>query len=236
MRIDSPGGDAVASDDILHEVKNLSKKKPLVISMSDTAASGGYYVAVTGDPIIAYPNTLTGSIGVIFARFTLHGLFDKVGVDEQLLTRGRYADIDSAYVPLSDAERQKLTGQIDAFYRAFVSRVAEGRKRPFDQIESLAQGRVWVGAQAKENGLVDQLGGLDRAIEVLKQRAHMSPSDRVTLVPYPGRRSVFEMLFSRADPAAEVQMRVEKILGKLPLQALSERGFLKVMPYSISVH
>jgi protease IV len=235
MRIDSPGGDAVASDDILHEVKNLSKKKPLVISMSDTAASGGYYVSVTGDPIIAYPNTLTGSIGVIFARFTLHGLYDKIGMDKQLLTRGRYADIDSDYVALSDAERQKLTGQIDAFYRAFVSRVADGRKKPFDQIEPLAQGRVWVGAQAKDNGLVDQLGGLDRAIEVLKQQAHMSASDRVTLVPYPGRRSVFDLLLSRADPAAEVQMRVEKVLGKLPLQALSERGFLKVMPYSISV-
>jgi len=236
MRIDSPGGDAVASDDILHEAKNLSKKKPLVISMGDTAASGGYYVAVTGDPIIAYPNTLTGSIGVIFAKFTLHGLFDKVGVDEQLLTRGRYADIESAYTPLSDAARQKLSGQIDSFYRAFVSRVAEGRKKPFDQIESLAQGRVWVGAQAKDNGLVDQLGGLDRAVEVLKQQAHMSPSDRVTLVPYPGRRSVFDLLFSHADPTAEVQLRLEKILGKLPLQQLSQRGFLKVMPYSINVH
>jgi protease-4 len=235
MRIDSPGGDAVASDDILHEVKNLSKKKPLVVSMSDTAASGGYYVSVTGDPIIAYPNTLTGSIGVIFARFSLHGLYDKIGMDKQLLTRGRYADIDSDYVPLSDAERQKLTGQIDAFYHAFVSRVADGRKKPFDQIEPLAQGRVWVGAQAKENGLVDQLGGLDRAIEVLKQQAHMSASDRVTLVPYPGRRSVFDVLFSRGDPAAEVRIQVEKVLGKLPLQVLSEKGFLKVMPYSISV-
>ncbi len=235
MRIDSPGGDAVASDDILHEAQNLSKKKPLVISMSDTAASGGYYVAVTGDPIIAYPNTLTGSIGVIFAKFTLHGLFDKIGMDTQILTRGRYADIDSASSPLNDAEKQKLTGQIDSFYRAFVSHVAEGRKRPFDQIEPLAQGRVWVGAQAKENGLVDQLGGLDRAVEVLKQRAHMSPSDRVTLVPYPGRRSVFDLLLSRADPTAEVHMRLEKIIGKLPLQALSERGFLKIMPYSISV-
>ncbi len=235
MRIDSPGGDAIASDNILHEVKNLSKKKPLVISMGDVAASGGYYVAVTGDPIIAYPNTLTGSIGVIFERFSLRGLYDKIGVDKQLLSRGRYADIDSDYAPLSDAERQKLTGQIDAFYRAFVSRVAEGRKKPFDQIEQLAQGRVWLGAQAKENGLVDRLGGLDRAVEVLKQQAHMSPSDRVTLVPYPGRRSVFDVLFSRADPAAEVKMRLEKILGKLPLEALSQRGFLKMMPYSISV-
>jgi protease-4 len=235
MRIDSPGGDAVASDEILHEVKNLSKKKPLVISMSDLAASGGYYVSVTGDPIIAYPNTLTGSIGVIFARFSLHGLYDKIGLDKQLLTRGRYADIDSDYVPLSDAEREKLTGQIDAFYRAFVSRVADGRKKPFDQIEPLAQGRVWVGAQAKQNGLVDQLGGLDRAIEVLKQQAHMSSSDRVTLVPYPGRRSIFELLVSRGDPTAEVRTKLEKVLGKLPLDALSERGFLKVMPYSITV-
>lgn len=235
MRIDSPGGDAVASDDILHEAKNLSKKKPLVISMGDEAASGGYYVASTGDPIIAYPNTLTGSIGVIFAKFTLHGLFDKVGVDEQLLTRGRYADIDSEYQPLSDAARQKLSGQIDAFYQAFVGNVADGRKKPYDQIEPLAQGRVWTGAAAKGNGLVDQLGGLDRAVEVLKQQAHMSPSERVRLVPYPGRRSILELLFSRTDPTAEVQMRLEKILGKLPLQALSQRGFLKMMPYSITV-
>jgi protease-4 len=235
LRIDSPGGDGVASDDILHEVKNLSKKKPMVISMSDLAASGGYYVSVTGDPIIAYPNTITGSIGVVFARFSLHGLYDKIGLDKQLLMRGRYADIDSDYVPLSDAERQKLTGQIDAFYRAFVSRVADGRKKPFDQIEPLAQGRVWLGAQAKENGLVDQLGGLDRAVEAVKQQAHMAASDRVILVPYPGRRSIFDLVFSRADPAAQVQMQLEKILGKLPLQALSERGFLKVMPYSISV-
>jgi protease-4 len=236
LRIDSPGGDAVASDEILHEVKSLSKKKPLVVSMSDEAASGGYYVAVTGDPIIAYPNTLTGSIGVIFARFTVRGLFDKFGVDEQLLTRGRYADIDSSYVPLSEPEREKLTGQIDAFYRAFVSRVADGRKKPFDQIEPLAQGRVWVGAQAKTNGLVDQLGGLDKAIEVVKQQAHLNPSDKITLVPYPGRRSALELLLSRADPAAELNARLEKIAGKFTLQVLAERGFLKMAPYTISVH
>jgi protease-4 len=242
LRIDSPGGDAVASDEMLHEAKNLSKRKPLVISMSDEAASGGYYVAATGDPIIAYPNTLTGSIGVIFARFNVRGLYDKIGVSAQTLTRGRYADIDSEYAPLSDAERQKITGQIDAFYRSFVSRVADGRKKPFDQIEPLAQGRVWLGAQAKQNGLVDQLGGLDRAVEVLKQQAHMSPSERVTLVPYPGQRSIFDLLFrSRMDASADLEMhriegRIGKIFGKLPWQVLSQRGFLKVMPYSVSVH
>ncbi len=235
LRIDSPGGDAVASDDILHEAKNLSKKKPLVISMSDEAASGGYYVAATGDPIIAYPNTLTGSIGVIFARLNLHSLYDKIGVNKQLLSRGRYADIDSDYAPMNDDERKKIAGQIDAFYRAFVGHVAEGRKKPFDQIEPLAQGRVWLGAQAKQNGLVDQLGGLDRAIEILKQQAHLSPSDRVTLVPYPGRRSVIDLLFSRADPSAEVEARLDKVLGHLPWQILSQHGFLKIMPYSIDV-
>jgi len=248
LRIDSPGGDAVASDEMLHEAKNLSKKKPLVISMSDEAASGGYYMAVTGDPIVAYPNTLTGSIGVIFARFNVRGLYDKIGVSEQILTRGRYADIDSESTPLSEAERQKLTSQIDAFYRAFVSHVADGRKKPFDQIEPLAQGRVWLGAQARQNGLVDQLGGLDRAIEVLKERAHMSPSERVTLVPYPGQRSIFDVLFrSRTDALSDLAIggdaklrdarnRAGKILGKLPWQVLSQHGFLKVMPYSISVH
>jgi protease IV len=242
LRINSPGGDAVASDEMLHEAKNLSKKKPVVISMSDEAASGGYYVAVTGDPIVAYPNTLTGSIGVIFARFNLHGLYDKLGLSDQILSRGRYANIDSPYTPLSDDERQKITGQIDAFYRAFVGNVADGRKKPFDQIEPLAQGRVWLGAQAKQNGLVDQLGGLDRAIEVLKQQAHMSPSERVTLVPYPGQRSVFDLLFrSRADASAGVAMRrvemeMGKMFGPLPWQAFSQQGFLKVMPYSVSVH
>ncbi len=119
--------------------------------------------------------------------------------------------------------------------------MADGRKKPFDQIELLAQGRVWLGAQAKQNGLVDQLGGLDRAIEVLKQRAHMSPSERVTLVPYPGQRSIFDLLFrSRTDASSDVEMRdvemrIGKILGRLPWQALSKRGFLKVMPYSVSV-
>jgi protease-4 len=235
LRIDSPGGDSVASDEILHETRNLSKKKPLVISMSDEAASGGYYVSVTGDPIVAYPNTLTGSIGVIFARFSLHGLYDKVGVNKQLLSRGRYANIDSDYAPLTDDERQKITGEIDAFYRTFVSRVAEGRKKPFEQIEPLAQGRVWLGAQAKQNGLIDQLGGLDRAVELVKQQAHMSPSDRITLVPYPGRRSILERLFSQANPAAQVQMQMEKVIGKLPFDTLSEHGFQKLMPYSISV-
>ena len=235
LRIDSPGGDGTASDDILHEAKILGKKKPTVISMSDLAASGGYFVAVTGDPIVAYPNTLTGSIGVLMVRPNLHGLYDKLGIGKQQLTRGRFADLDSEYVPLSDDERRKLASQIDDFYKGFVGRVAEGRKRPFDQIEQLAQGRVWTGAQAKQNGLVDELGGIDRAIDLVKQKAHIGAGERVTLVPFPGKRSVFDVLFDRSEESTDVELRVKKLLGNIPIQTLSRGGFLKLMPYSIQV-
>ena len=235
MRIDSPGGDGTASDDILHEAKNLSRKKPLVISMSDLAASGGYYVSVTGDPIVAYPNTLTGSIGVIFARMSLHGLYDKIGVTKQLLTRGHYADLDSDYSALNDDQRQKITRQIDSFYTAFVSRVADGRKKNFDQIEPLAQGRVWLGAEAKNNGLVDELGGLDRAVDLLRQKAHFASTDKITLVPYPGKRSVFDMFFNRSDDSAAMETKLGKMLGNIPIRAMTQGGFLQMMPYAITV-
>ena len=235
LRIDSPGGDGTASDDILHAAKDLSRKKPMVISMSDLAASGGYFVSVTGDPIVAYPNTLTGSIGVIFARFNLHGTYDKLGIGKQLLTRGHYATLDSEYAPLDEDARKKITAQIDAFYKAFVGRVAEGRKRSFAEIEPLAQGRVWLGAQAKQNGLVDELGGLDRAIELVKQKAHIPASDRITLVPFPGKRSFFDLLFNRPEDSSSVDAKVREILGRLPLEALSRGGFLKLMPYAIQV-
>jgi protease-4 len=235
IRVDSPGGDGVASDDILHEAKILSKKKPVVISMSDLAASGGYFISMTGDPIVAYPNTLTGSIGVIYARMSLHGLYDKIGVNKQILKRGQFADLDSDYAPLTDPQHQKLSGQIDAFYKSFVGRVAEGRRKTFDQIEPIAQGRVWLGVQAKQNGLVDELGGLDRAVELVRQRAHIAASDRITLVPYPGKRSILDMFFSRADDSNALESKLEHALGNLPIGALAKGGFLKLMPYSLSV-
>lgn len=235
LRVDSPGGDGVASDDILHEAKNLSKKKPLVISMSDLAASGGYFVSVTGDPIIAYPNTLTGSIGVIYARMSLHGLYDKIGVNKQLLSRGRFTNLDSDYNALTDEERAKIASEVDAFYKTFVSRVADGRKKTYDQIEPLAQGRVWMGAQAKQNGLIDELGGLDRAVELVRQKANIAASDKIVLVPYPAKRNFFDMLFSHADESTAVETRIQQFAGALPLGAMSHGGFLKVMPYVIRV-
>jgi protease-4 len=166
---------------------------------------------------------------------SLRGLYDKIGVNMQILKRGQFADLDTSYAALTDDQRQKISGQIDAFYKGFVSRVADGRKKTFDQIEPLAQGRVWLGAQAKQNGLVDELGGLDRAVELVRQRAHIAASDKITLVPYPGKRSVLDMLFGRADESGVLESKLERIFGKLPIAALANGGFLKVMPYSISV-
>src|SRR5206468_7280894 len=120
VRIDSPGGEVTASDDIWREMNLLSKKKPTVISMSDAAASGGYYMAMTGDPIVAYPNTLTGSIGVVFGKPNMHGFYDKLGITMDELKRGRFADIDSTYRSLSPEGREKLREGIDATYRSLV--------------------------------------------------------------------------------------------------------------------
>ena len=210
LRINSPGGDAIASDDILHEVKLLAKKKPLVISMSDYAASGGYYIASTGDTIVSYPNTLTGSIGVVFTKPNLHGLYDKIGITKQLFTRGRFAALDSEYQPMSEAERTKLRESMDEVYSSFVGFVAQARKRKPDEIEPLAQGRVWLGSQARANGLVDEVGGLDRALELLKKKAGIPAAERVRLAVYPARQSLLEKLLSRSMQTS-VDPRVEEV-------------------------
>jgi protease-4 len=236
LRIDSPGGDAIASDDILHAVKSLSAKKPLVISMSDLAASGGYFIAMSGDPVLAYSNTLTGSIGVFYGRINLRGLYDKIGLKKEILTRGRFARIDSDYGPLTGEERAKLRAEIEAFYRGFVERVASGRKRKYEEVAPLAEGRVWLGAQAKDNGLVDELGGLDRAVELIKQRAKIDAKERVTLVTYPPRRTLFELLMNRSsDDEAAIESVIRSYVGRLPFRALLDGGMLRLMPYAIEV-
>jgi protease IV len=237
LRVDSPGGDAVASDEILHEVKLLAAEKPLVISMSDVAASGGYFISATGDPIVAYPNTVTGSIGVIYGKPNLHGLYDKLGVTKELLMRGKFAGIDSDYTPLSDAEKQKLHQGIEATYRSFVTKVATARKKTYDQIDPLAQGRVWMGAQASSNGLVDHLGGINEAVQLARQKAKLGPNEEIMLVPFPPKRSLFDVLFnSNTDSMvdAQVSRTLKSVLGFQPNAALVKGGILEVLPYTVT--
>jgi protease-4 len=240
VRIDSPGGEVTASDEMWRAMNELRKKKPVVISMSDAAASGGYYMAMSGDPIIAYPGTETGSIGVVFGKPNLHGLYDKIGITKDYVSRGRFALIDSDYQSLSDAGRAKLREGIDADYQDFVGKVAAARKKKPSEIEPIAQGRVWMGDQAKANGLVDELGGLDRAVQLARQIGGIATSAKVHLELYPGKRSIFDMLFkSNSDSEADALMSKA---GLEPLKAAwhNDRlrvwmrgGMLRMMPFSL---
>ena len=237
LRINSPGGDAIASDEILHEVKLLAAKKPLVVSMSDVAASGGYYIAMTGDPVLAYPDTITGSIGVIYGKVNLKGLYEKLGVDTEIVKRGKNADFDTSIRPMTEPARKKLREGIMSTYQAFLERVAEGRKRKVPDIEPLAQGRVWMGAQAKGNGLVDQLGGLDQAIELVRQKAKIPAAERIRLVPFPRKRTLFDQIFNANEsvlaqlrpptPEAAAAQVVRKWAGDLGLDGLDPAMWAK---------
>ena len=231
VRIDSPGGEVTASDEIWRQMNLLSKKKPTVISMSDVAASGGYYMAMTGDPIVAYPGTMTGSIGVVYGKPNLHGLYDKLGVTKNAIERGKHADIDSDYTPLSPEERAILRQGIDESYRDFVSKVAAARHRKFDDVEPLAQGRVWLGSQAATRGLVDRLGGLDDAVDLVKKKAGIPASERVTIEAYPEPVSILDLLWRRSSPEDLLQARLASLFRGMPFHAWMKGGYLRLMPY-----
>jgi protease-4 len=192
VRIDSPGGDANASDLIWRELWRARKEKgkPVVASMSNLAASGGYYVAVGADAIWAQPSTLTGSIGVFTGLFDASALLGKLGITAATVKTSRSADLFEPGHSLSEDERQMLQASVDAFYRQFVARVAEGRHLGEAQVDALARGRIWTGAQARERGLVDALGGLREALADAKQRAGLGPEDAVELDDEESRREV----------------------------------------------
>jgi len=234
VRIDSPGGEVTASDEMWREMSLANRKKPVVISMSDVAASGGYYMAMTGDPIVAYPQTETGSIGVVFGKPNLHGLYDKLGVTKDAVERGRNAAIDSDYTSLNPDQRALLQRGIDQSYHEFVSKVATARRRPYADIEPVAQGRVWLGSQAKPRGLVDELGGLDTAIGLLKQKAGIPAGEDVGLLLYPGRRTILDVWLKHSQEDA-LETRLRPIFGRVPFRAWLRGGMLRLMPEWIEV-
>ena len=234
VRIDSPGGEVMASDEIWRQMNLLAKSKPLVFSMSDLAASGGYYVAMTGDPIVASPLTETGSIGVVYGKPELHGLYDKLGITKESVQRGKHAGIDSDYTSLTPDERRVLRQGIDEGYRDFVGKVAVARHRTFDQIEPLAQGRVWMGDQAQARGLVDRLGGLDTAIGLLKERAKIPAAEPVTVVTYPPRQSLLDVLMKRSSEDM-VAVKLSQMFGGMPFRSWMRGGFLRIAPYRVEV-
>jgi protease-4 len=234
VRIDSPGGEVAASDDIWREMSLLSKKKPMVISMSDLAASGGYYMAMTGDPIVAYPQTETGSIGVVFGKPDLRGLYDKLGITKDSIQRGKHAGIDSDYTALTPDERLMLQKGIDESYVQFVTKVAEARHRNYKDIAPVAEGRVWLGSQAQARGLVDQLGGIDTAVELAKKKANIPAGEQVNLIVYPPPRNILDIILKRS-PESALEAKLKQVFGRMPFHAWMKGGYLRLMPYWFEV-
>ncbi len=226
LRIDSPGGSASASDAIWRELMLARRDRadrPIVASMSDLAASGGYYIAMPAQVIVAQPSTLTGSIGIFGGKFVTGGLFEKLGARIDSTSIGKNAEMNSPARPYNAEEVKKVDEQLRAFYDDFVRKVAESRGTTPEKIQQIAQGRVWTGQQAKENGLVDALGGLDRAVAIAKERAKIPADQEVELVTYPSPKSLYELIseqLARSDASAAVNTWLADNLSAGELETL----------------
>lgn len=234
VRIDSPGGDGNASDLIRRELVRArkEKKKPVIASMGDVAASGGYYVAIGADEILAEPSTITGSIGVFVPHFDAEELFGKLGLNFTTMNRGQSADIFSPYRDLTDDERKTMQAWVDDAYDRFVGHVADARKLSKQQVDAIARGRVWTGAQAKERGLIDAFGGFDDALAEARKRAGLSSGTPVEIddeVESEVELSDFAAagVFSEGTPARVVKA----------LRLLGQSGTVRAaMPCDLEIH
>ena len=198
FRIDSPGGSAVASESIWREVVRARERgKPVIVSMGDTAGSGGYYVAAPADKIVAQPATLTGSIGVLAGKLVIAQLLNKIGVTTDSAERGANSGMFSTLRDFSPAEQQRLDTFLDLTYRGFKEHVAAGRHLSEDQVEAVAKGRVWSGEEAKANGLVDALGGYAVALQLAKEAAGLAADAPAKLVVFPREKGTAELIFDR---------------------------------------
>jgi len=194
MRVDSPGGSALASDIIWNAIMEAKKKKPFVVSMGDVAGSGGYYISCGADAIVAQPNTITGSIGVLALIPDMQELFKKIGYNLETVQRGEHADFLSTERPMADWERKMLDDFVQVVYDRFVNLVAQGRGKTYEDINEIGQGRVWGGLSAKENGLVDEIGGLETAVRIAKEKADIPETERVRFIYYPKKKTIADIL------------------------------------------
>lgn len=189
LRVDSPGGDALASDLMWREIKKLAEKKPVIASMSDTAASGGYYLSMAANKIVAEPLTITGSIGVVTGKFNLSELYDRLGYSKTVLSRGKFAELLVDNRKFTEEEEQLFDASAQFAYESFRDKAAESRGMKVEAMQDVAQGRVWSGLRALEVGLVDALGGVSKAVEVAKEAAGLKSDEKVTVVEIGRARS-----------------------------------------------
>jgi len=230
LRVDSPGGSGLASDIIWHAVEAANQKKPVVVSMSDVAASGGYYISASAAKIIAQPSTITGSIGVVAGKPVLRGFYDWLGISNEYVLRGKNAGMFRETEKFSDDERAKFEEWIKTtYYQDFIPKVAKGRKKDPQYVDSVGQGRVWTGAQARDKGLVDEFGGLDKAIEVAKQLAKI-PADKGVervILPYP--TTFLQELFSGGDNSNTQIEQQRAVFAALPEDARRALRYMALM-------
>jgi protease-4 len=197
LRVDSGGGSAVASEVIRREVELARKVKPVVVSMSDVAASGGYWIAMGANKIVANPDTITGSIGVLIGKFNISGLYSLLGLSTDSVTTSDNATMFSDQQNFTPEQRAAIEKSLQRTYANFTKGVAEGRHMTVEDVDKIGKGRVWTGAQGKEIGLVDELGGFDAALRVAKQLAGIPPNQPVRITRFPEEKSFFEMLLGR---------------------------------------
>jgi protease-4 len=248
LRIDSPGGSALASDLMWHELETLEGKKPFIVSMGDTAASGGYYIAMGADRIFAEPGTLTGSIGVVGGKIALEKFYKKIGITTSVVQRGKNSGVISLTKPWNETEQAAMQKLLNDIYFQFTKKAADGRKMEYEKLEKMAQGRVYTGAQALKLGLVDELGTLDDAIAYAKKAAGLDPDSKLERLDLPKPTSPFEALFGPIDPTARIGQSVIKTwLERLPVDVVAElkalnaydllatEKVLTVLPYHLSI-
>jgi protease-4 len=238
--VDSPGGSGSASDLIWREVVRLNEAKPVVVSMGSLAASGGYYVACPAATIVANPGTITGSIGVFVLLFDISELYAKIGVSKEIIKRGKLADLFSTFRGRTEEEMALLEKLVNGFYQGFIEKVAQGRKMSVEEADAVGQGRVWTGSQAKEKGLVDELGGLRKAIVLAKEKIGLSPEDRVRIISLPRPRFSFGSLLREMGVLSEEPDQIPAVLSDqferlALLAALSTETTIMMMPFFLTI-
>lgn len=234
LRIDSPGGASSASDAIRREVELLARTRPVIISMSDAAASGGYWISCSGTKILALPQTITGSIGVVGGKFVLKGLYDKIGISKEIVKTTENSDMYGDYRLFSPAERIQIMDLMQSLYRDFVNLVSKSRNLPYNEVDKLARGRVWAASTAQQHKLIDGIGGLNDAIELAKKMAHIPDTQSTGIITYPKKKSFLDMIFDFTSSKTQVVSPTQIIETQLNLYNESFPAF--IMPYRISFY
>jgi protease-4 len=248
LRVDSPGGSALASDLMWYALENAKAKKPVVVSMSDVAASGGYYIACNANKIIAEPTTITGSIGMFMGKPIVKGMYDWLGVSNEYVMRGKNAGIFRETEKWTPEERTKMEEMANnVYFSNFVPKVAQGRGKTNEEVDTLGQGRVWTGTQAKENGLVDDFGGLEKAIQTAKELAGLPADKDVKRVIFPAPVTLIERLLGGGGSQASDDSAARALAETLPADAKKALRFAQIfeqmkrgdamllMPYELTI-